>query len=324
MQVLVLHEAVAVDAPPEARDTLVQVEVVIAALRTLDHQVEAQAITLDLKALQAKLARRRPEIVFNLVESLGGSDAVAPAPVALLEAQGIACTGSPSATLALCNDKLRAKTLMRALALPTPPWATADEVEAVPGRYLVKAVAEHGSCGIDDEALFEASDAARLQAAVAQRALRLGRPCFAERYVDGREINVSLLEHHGALQCLPPAEIDFSAFAPGRPRLVGYAAKWREDTDEYRQTPRRFVFGPDDGALLRRLEQLARRACDAFGVRGYARVDFRVDAAGPWVLEVNTNPCLSPDAGFAAALAHARIDFADAIAAILAAALERS
>ena len=55
-----------------------------------------------------------------------------------------------------------------------------------------------------------------------------------------------------------------------------------------------------------------------FDLHGYARVDFRVDGEGrPWILEVNANPCLSPDAGFAAALARADIPFHDAVARIL-------
>jgi D-alanine-D-alanine ligase len=56
-------------------------------------------------------------------------------------------------------------------------------------------------------------------------------------------------------------------------------------------------------------------------MRGYARVDFRVDAAGrPWVLEVNANPCLSPDAGFMAAAERAGLTVTDVIAMIAAAA----
>jgi len=56
-----------------------------------------------------------------------------------------------------------------------------------------------------------------------------------------------------------------------------------------------------------------------FGLRGYARVDFRVDAQGrPWILEINANPCLSPDAGFAAALARAGIEFTRAVKWIVA------
>jgi D-alanine-D-alanine ligase len=51
-------------------------------------------------------------------------------------------------------------------------------------------------------------------------------------------------------------------------------------------------------------------------------VDFRVDAQGrPWILEVNANPCLSPDAGFAAALTHTGIEFTRAIERVLADAL---
>jgi D-alanine-D-alanine ligase len=323
MQVLVLHEAVAKDAPPEAMDTLVQVETVAAALRGLGHEVESAAVTLDLGALEARLGRRRPDVVFNLVESLGGADALAIAPVALLETRGIPCTGSPSATLALCNHKPMAKALMCALGIPTPGWIVAGSSEAIPGTYVVKAVAEHASLGLDDDSVVSVQRAADLQAAIARHVRRTGRPCFAERYVAGREFNLGLIERADAMQCLPPAEIDFSGFAPGKPRLVGYAAKWQEDSIEYRQTPRRFDFAAADAALLRSLERHALQVCEAFGVRGYARVDFRVDEAGPWVLEVNTNPCLSPDAGFAAALGQARVDYAQAIADILAAALAR-
>ena len=323
MRVLVLHEAVGADAPPEAQDTLVQVDAVTAALRWLGHSVETAAVTLDLNALDARLARRRPDAVFNLVESLGGADALATAPVGLLETRGIPSTGSPSVTLALCNDKPMAKALMRTLQIPTPAWVAAGSNEACTGSYVVKAAAEHASLGIDDDALVDARDARGLQAAIAQQARKIGRPCFAERYIDGREFNLGLIERDGALRCLPPAEIDFSGFAVGVPRLVGYAAKWQTDSFAYRQTPRCFDFDARDAALLRTLEAHAIRVCDAFSVRGYARVDFRVDDSGPWVLEVNTNPCLSPDAGFAAALAQAGIDYAQAIGHILEAAAAR-
>ena len=122
----------------------------------------------------------------------------------------------------------------------------------------------------------------------------------------------------GRAAAAPPAEIDFSAFPPGKPRIVGYAAKWRDDCFEFQHTPRRFDFDPSDGPLLERLRGLARECWRLFGLRGWARVDFRVDAAGqPWILEVNANPCLSPDAGFAAALARASISFDEAIRRIL-------
>jgi D-alanine-D-alanine ligase len=120
---------------------------------------------------------------------------------------------------------------------------------------------------------------------------------------------------------LAPAEIDFSAFPPGAARMVGYRAKWDETSFEYANTPRRFEFPPGDARLLAQLEGLARTTFSSLGLSGYARVDFRVDADGPWILEVNANPCIAPDAGFAAALAQSGIRYKDAIARIIRAAL---
>jgi len=122
-------------------------------------------------------------------------------------------------------------------------------------------------------------------------------------------------------EVLSPAEIDFSAFPAGKAHMVGYRAKWVEDSFEFANTPRRFEFPASDATLLAQLERLARDTFRAMGLSGYARVDFRVDAEGPWILEVNTNPCISPDAGFAAALEHSGIRYRDAIARIVEAAL---
>ena len=71
-------------------------------------------------------------------------------------------------------------------------------------------------------------------------------------------------------------------------------------------------------ALAAQLEKLAKSCWDLFNLAGYARVDFRVDADGkPTILEVNVNPCLNPDAGFAAAAAAAGLSYRDLIGRII-------
>ena len=321
-KVLILHDAVAADAPPDAKDTLVQVDAVAAALCARGHACEALPIDGDLRTLAARLRARPPERVFNLVESLQGSDAAAVAVPALLDGLGIRYTGSASAAIALANDKCAAKHALARLGLPTPAWFTAATADAAlePGRYIAKARFEHASKGLEADAIGAVTDARSAHALLASAADRLRMPCFAERFVDGREFNLSVLGAAAHVDVLPPAEIDFSAFPSDAPRLVGYRAKWVEDSFEYRNTPRRFDFAAADLRLLDALATLARDAFLAFGLNGYARVDFRVDAAGPWILEINANPCLAPDAGFAAALDRANIPYADAIERILQAA----
>jgi D-alanine-D-alanine ligase len=172
---------------------------------------------------------------------------------------------------------------------------------------------------MDDSAVVRAAEPDEIAALVRKRSAISGKPFFAERFVDGREFNLSLLGN--APEVLPPAEIDFSAFPAAKPRIVGFGAKWTEASFEFQNTPRIFDFSAADRPLIRRLTDLAVECWKLFGLQGYARVDFRVDTAGQtWILEVNTNPCIAPTSGFAAAVARAGMSYDNGIQRIVEAA----
>lgn len=321
MKIAVLHDVLPPDAPLDLEDNLIQAREVLGALQGLGHDACLVGFGPDLDEVSAQLKRLNPEVVFNLVEApLGKGNMIHLAPL-LLERMGLPFTGAGVKAMLYTSNKIIAKKTMAKAGLPTPQWLVepmpGESLE--PGLWLIKSVWEHGSIGIEGEGLISTGDPAELAGLMEDRARSLGGEWFAERYVEGREFNLSILEGPDGPRVLPPAEIMFSAFGPGRPRLVGYRAKWDAGSFEYHHTPRRFDLPAQDGALLAALQKLAIECWRLFSPRGWARVDFRVDPAGrPWILEVNANPCLSPDAGFMAAAQEAGLDFATVVAAILA------
>jgi D-alanine-D-alanine ligase len=324
-QVLVLHNAVSADAGPDDGDVLEQVATVGAALDELGHEHQTLACDLDLEALRQELVRQRPEVVFNLVESLAGHDRLLPLVPALLEALRIPYCGSSASALALSTGKLSTRRRLSAAGVPMPrlaaAWPQGPLADSVPYNVIVKSTWQHGSAGLDAECVLEAGTP--LRPALQRLAPRLGGECVAEEFIDGRELNLSLLEGPRGWRCLPPAEIRFDAFPSGRPRIVGHEAKWCADSFEYQQTPRTFEFSRVDRPLLRRAEDLALETVALLGLGAWARVDFRVGPGGDLrVLEANANPCLSPDAGFRAALEQAGIGWSAAVASILERAFE--
>src|SRR5262249_39144144 len=141
------------------------------------------------------------------------------------------------------------------------------------------------------------------------------QPVLAERYVEGRELNVTLIGNGAELRVLPLHEIDFAAMPADRPRIVSYAAKWEEDHVDYAGT-KPVPLRDASPALVPPVEQVARAAWDALGLRDYGRIDLRVDAAGPWVIDVNPNPDISPDAGVTRAARIAGMSYPELIAHI--------
>ena len=308
-KVVLLHDAHAAEGRIDSSDTLLEAQAIAAALAKLGYATATLPVGLDIGALQRALDKLEPHAVVNLVESLEGRGELVHVVPALLEALGVPFTGCSAHALGVTSHKLFAKELMRRAAVATPAVLDGTAGE---GPWIVKSVFEHASLGLDDSSVVATAAAAGV---IEARRAEFGGRWFAERFVPGRELNVALIAAPDGPRVLPVAEIRFEGFPAGKPAIVGYAAKWDAQSFEYRNTVRSFAVEPE---LAARVGGIARDCWRLFGLDGYARVDFRVDAAGtPWVLEVNANPCLSPDAGFAAALGRAGIAYGDAIGWLL-------
>ncbi len=324
MNLVILHNAVSSDDSPEDLDTLAQVKSIADSLCRLGYRGVAVPCSLDLAALRETLLELCPQAVFNLVESLGGTDSLSYLASALLDALGLPYTGSSTEALFTTNHKVLAKRMMQLAGLPTPHWFSEfdggpdTDIAPLKPPCIVKSVWEHGSRGLDDHNVIHEGDSECVCRRLREFTTGLGRPHFAEQFIDGREFNVPLLDGPGGPEILPISEMDFSSFPAGKPRIIGHRAKWHESSFEYHNTPRTFHFPEHDRPLVEQLKRLALECWRLFGLRGYVRVDFRVDQAGqPWILEINTNPCLSPDAGYTAALAEAGLDYDEAIRRIV-------
>jgi len=326
MKIAVVHNLVSDQDPPDAKDVLIQAKTVSRTLTELGHQVVTYACSLDLETMRSELDLEKPELIFNLVEDLGGHGRLIHLFPFLLDALGIPYTGSSAESIMLTSNKILAKNRMRQTGLPTPNWVGPfplnQSLELLPihkDGWIIKSLWEHASVGLEAASIVKTDSPTVLIEEMIKRCPSLGGACFAESYIHGREFNLSLLAGENGPEVLPPAEIVFKGYSDNKARIVDYQAKWEEGSHAYLHTPRRFDFPDSDTHLLERLTDLAQRCWETFNLTGYSRVDFRVDKDGlPYILEINANPCLAPDAGFAASLSRAGLNFKKALSRIVA------
>ncbi len=321
MKIAVLHDRIPENASPDQADTMEQVRFVRELLAEDGHEVANVQFPESFRPTREILHRLRPDVVFNLVESVGGSGRKLHLATAILERLRVPFTGASTKAMMLTSNKLAAKKRMRGNRIPTPGWVSyreVDETTAPSVPSIIKSVWEHASIGLDEDSVFLPLQGGTLQAEMKRRLGGLGGNCFAEEYIEGREFNLAMVKTADGPKVLPPAEIVFQGYGGEKRKIVGYRAKWTADSFEYLNTPRTFDFPPSDGPLLTELQNLALKCWHAFSLDGWARVDFRVDLqGGPWVLEVNANPCLSGDAGFMAAVQRAGLTPRDVVCSIV-------
>lgn len=329
-RVLVVHnrDYEGADADPENRaraDVLSTAEGVVAALDRLGHPTDVLGVGGDLDGVVAQIAGFAPAVVFNLCESIDGESNLEPLLPMLLERAGLAYTGSPPLTLGLAVHKHRAKDILRGAGVPTPEAAllTTPDVShlRLPFPLIAKPAREDASVGISRDSVVH--DRAALERQLTFLIDRYRQPALVERYIEGREIYVSMLGClDGGAQILPLYEIDFAEMPAGVPRIVSFEGKWVESSPEFRGTkPVPCVLPPD---LEQRVATVAQTAFAAMELRDYARLDVRLAADGtPYVIDVNPNCDLSDGAGFARAARAAGLGYDAVVGRIVELALQR-
>ncbi len=290
-----------------------------------DYRVESIKQISDLP----EVLNRNPEkIVFNLVEDLNGHVLDFCYVPAICSAHGKACTGNDTPCMLLAQDKWRTKSILRSANLPCPKGVIVPIGQKIypsgltRGKYIVKPVFSDASEGIDTKSVVDLPGPA-LHEAVERIHEQLNQPALVEQFIPTRELNVSVLQRDDQVDVLPIAEIDFSAFGDNYPHIVDYSAKWQSDSFTYNNSPRIIPASlPDD--VAEQVRTVALGAWNVLGCQDFVRVDFRLDENDNiFILEVNPNPDISPDAGFAAALGAGGISYEEFVQIVLHNALSR-
>lgn len=242
---------------------------------------------------------------FIALHGTGGEDGKIQA---LLEWLNLPYTGSGIAASALCMDKLRTKQLWRGVDLPTPDCHVLNEdtdwtttIAELDGVAMVKPCHEGSSIG-----MAKVSNAVELEQAF-RVAARYDRVVLAERYIQGAEYTVAILDQHA----LPPIKLETNH------QFYDFSAKYQAADTSY-ICPCGL---PEEQES--RLKELALAAFNAVGARGWGRVDIMADARGAfYLLELNTVPGMTDHSLVPMAAKAAGYSFNELVLAILSQTLE--
>ncbi|MAO54633.1 MAG: D-alanine--D-alanine ligase [Rhodospirillaceae bacterium] len=276
----------------EREVSLVSGAACVKALQDAGYDVTTIDVQRDVGALITRLYPR-PDAVLNALHGRFGEDGCIQG---LLDILGIPYTHSGLLASAVAMDKPMAKRLFEAEGIPvaehvvaTIEAARAQEPMARP--YVAKPMNEGSSVGVhivregDNEPPFEGSG------------WNYGEEVMFERYIPGRELTVSVMGG----EALAVTEI---TTARG---FYDYDAKYA-DGGSIHVVPAEVDQDVYDAAM-----DLSERAYKALGCRGVARADLRYDGQDLYMLEINTQPGMTPTSLVPEQAAHKGMSFQDLV-----------
>jgi D-alanine-D-alanine ligase len=296
-------------------DVLDQVEFIEANLNELGIVTFRKGITADFMKEVASVAELRPDFVFNLVESIDNKGELCYFIPALLNMYAVPYSGNPLEAMFITTSKALTYKILHEEGITTPDSVFPSQYRLLkPGnRYIIKPIWEDGSLGITGESVFTFAPGHELKFKDFDDS-----HWIIQDYIDGREFNVSVLKGKSGPEVMPPAEMVFHNFSDDKPKIVDFKAKWVAESFEYENTIREFPREKLNTVLDRKITEMVLKCWHVFGLKGYARVDMRVDKNDvPYVIEVNANPCLSPDSGLVAAITEAGLPFTEVLERII-------
>ncbi|MBN1356667.1 ATP-grasp domain-containing protein [bacterium] len=277
---------------------------VVQALKNGGHEVELipadRFVLSKLKKALPKLSRRRPNgIALNLALGIQGKCRYTHLP-AMLEVAGIPYTGSCPLGHILALDKVVAKQIFMASGIPTPNYQVFSHIDQ-PVQYIkfpviVKPRGEAASFGL--KVVF---DERSLKDAVAQILEEFHQPALAEEFIEGREVNVSILGNNPPVP-FPVLELILN---DTENHIYTLEDKFGKHRKVKKVCPAKL---PKETSLF--LQKLAIRTFDALNVYDYGRIDIRLDEFNqPHVLEMNSMASINPASSFVYSAEKAGYDY---------------
>jgi D-alanine-D-alanine ligase len=275
------------------------------------------------EALDRLRAAQRPPVVFVALHGPFGEDGTIQA---LLEAAGLAYTGSGVTASAIGMDKAVFKRLARGIGLPVVDWIEirgprwADEREAVQGQLEAFAAGGGDPRLMIKPSRLGSSVGMTLAHGVAEygpaldEAFRFDTVALAETYVaNARDLEVSVIGNdHARLELFGPGEI-----VAGH-EFYDYAAKYTPGLSETSTAAEVSI------QMRAMILKIARDAYRAIGAEGFARVDFLLRGDDEvYLSEINTIPGFTPISLFPTMPAAGGYSFADVCEKVVALAVER-
>lgn len=302
-------------ALPDELDVLDQVEYVEENLGEIGIETYRKGLTLNFMNEMALLAVEKPDFVFNLVESLNNKGELCYFIPALLNMYSIPYSGNPLEGMFITTSKALTNKILQEQNISTPASFFPSQYKMLKQghRYIIKPVWEDGSLGITADSVFIFNDGHEEKLKEFDDS-----HWIIQEYIDGREFNISVLAGKNGPEVMPPAEMVFHNFRDDKPKIVDFKAKWVEESFEYENTIRQFPREKLNPVLSQKINEIALKCWYVFGLKGYARVDMRIDAdENPYVIEVNANPCMSPDSGLIAATNEAGLPVTEVLRRII-------
>ena len=301
------------------------VDQVAEALRQGGHSVSRLLVPDDYRAVTAGLSRRKPDLVFHLINDFGDVESGLIATAALLDAMKLPYTGGGPGELFIRGNKSLAKKILAYEKLRCPDFAvfSRDASLETGGNLrmplIVKPLERDGSVGIKSNALVRSVP--ELMERVLAIHTKVKDSALVEEYIEGREFFIGVLGNQDRV-AFPPIEMDFSGLPDGAPHVLDYKAKWVKSSPEFKGTKAVVADLPEE--LKAGLQKVALDACRALLVRDYARVDVRLSTTQEiYVIEVNANCDLEKTSEFAAGAQACGIDYPTLINRIAELAVER-
>jgi D-alanine-D-alanine ligase len=239
------------------------------------------------------------ECIVNFFEGFSSDSHAEIAFANILENLNLPFTGNPSAALALCLDKnLTKKTLEKAgINTPRGVCLTSFDDSKIEGlRYplFVKPCCEDASLGID--ALSLCPDRKALEKSLAVKLEQFPKGLIIEEFITGPEYAASFIGGKEP-EMIALSVIDYTKHPSVSP-FLSYASKWDTDDKSF-SLIQPSITVDKNSKNWNTVSAIGKKVAEHFGCRGYYRIDFREKDNALYVIDINPNPDLNEDAGFA-------------------------